>query len=313
MDLKTLDDLNPSEYEHPFDAQALDTLQRTKGLDLVVKKFYELGIERVLKLQYTGGSLKITASSMPEVYGLFQEACHILNLPDIPELYVQRAEGLEAITLGVDHPIVVFASEAIEDLTDEELLFVMGREIGHIKSRHVLYQEIGAILPELAEAFSGITLGIGSLVSLGMRYALFYWMQMAEYTADRAGLLACQDIMVATKVLAKVAGLPKNYWDRFNPDDFITQAREFEGFNEKSFDKILKFLYKNRLWAIARANEFYKWTDSGAYQRVLDRETLKQAEPSLIAPGNLNFCPACGFKLSVPASFCPQCGTRLSA
>jgi Zn-dependent protease with chaperone function/DNA-directed RNA polymerase subunit RPC12/RpoP len=310
MELKALTNLHPREYEHPFDTRALDTLERTKGLDMVVKKFYEMGIERILKLQFTGNSLKLTSSSMPELFGLLHEACRILNLPDIPDLYVYRAEGLEAITLGVERPMIVLSSEAVEDLSDEELLFIIGREIGHIKSRHILYQEIGSILPELAEAFSGITMGIGGLVSIGLRYALFYWMQMAEYTADRAGLLACQDITVATGVMAKLAGLPKNYWDTFNLDDFVTQAREFEGFSEKTFDKVLKFLFKNNLWAVARASELFKWTDAGDYQRVLERETeMKRVSSS--GKEQLNFCPNCGFKLEAVGIYCPNCGHKL--
>lgn len=308
MELKPLLNLSPLEYEHPFDSKALNTLENTKGLSMVVKKFYELGIERVLKLQFIGSCMKVTASSMPELYGIFREACHILNLPDTPELYVQLDQDFQCTAWGVDQPIVVISSEAVEKLSDGELLFVLGRAIGHIKSRHVLYLEIGYILPELAEAFSAVTLGIGGLVSIGLRYALFYWIQMANYTADRAGLLACQDIKLAMKVLAKEAGLPSKYWDQFNLDDFITQARAFEGFDEKTFDKVLKFFFKNRLWAMARANELVKWTEAGSFQNVMERKTELKAMPEASA---FNFCPSCGFKLEEAAKFCPNCGNKL--
>ena len=46
MELKKLVDLDPKEYEHPFDKKALDALHGTKGLDTLVKKFYEYGVGR---------------------------------------------------------------------------------------------------------------------------------------------------------------------------------------------------------------------------------------------------------------------------
>lgn len=304
MELKLLNSLSPLEYEHPFDAKALNSLQNTAGLDRLVQKFYDLGIERIIKLQYTGGAIKVTPNNMSDLCYLAEEACAILNMPDVPQMYIYGSPELHAVTLGVENPLIVLPSEAVERLSDEELLFIIGREIGHIKSRHILYQEIGLILPEMAEAFSAATFGLGGLISIGLRYAMMYWMQMSQYTADRAGLLACQNIETVTKVLAKSAGLPKKYEASYNLDDFVTQAREFQGFNEKTFDKVLRFLFKNHLWAVARANELFKWTDAGDYRSVLERNTLQlvQAKPIV------KFCTNCGAKQEVGARFCHNCG-----
>ena len=43
----------------PFDTKALDTLHGTKGLDMLVKKFYEYGVEKIFRIQITGSNLKI--------------------------------------------------------------------------------------------------------------------------------------------------------------------------------------------------------------------------------------------------------------
>ena len=67
MALKKLTTLEPREYEHPFDKKALDALERTKGLDTLVKKFYEYGIEHIFTIQYTGSNLKVTATSFPVI------------------------------------------------------------------------------------------------------------------------------------------------------------------------------------------------------------------------------------------------------
>lgn len=301
--------LDPREYEHPLDKKALDALERTKGLDTLVKKFYEYGIERMFNIQCTGSHLKVTPSSLPNIYEMVEESCEVLYLPRTPEIYVQHTELLQGFVTGVDAPIIVLSSSAIDSLSEEENRFMIGRLIGHIKSQHVLYYEIGYLLPVLSEVLAGPTLGIGTLFTMGLQGALLHWSRMSEYTADRAGLLCCQDVAAATSALAKVAGLPQAYYEDFNIDDFVTQAREFEGYDETNYNKMLKYvslMFGEKQWSVERANQLYQWIDSGDYQAVVERET-DMAKPK----PKLRFCANCGNRLAWEAKFCTNCGNRL--
>lgn len=51
---KTLTGLHPYEYEHPFDAKALDSLRSTPGLDTIVRQYNKQAVERIITVQYTG-------------------------------------------------------------------------------------------------------------------------------------------------------------------------------------------------------------------------------------------------------------------
>lgn len=263
-----------SDYEHPQDAQALKTLKGTRGIKKVVDKFYDMGIERLIKLEFTGSGIKASAKSFPTLHKALITACEVLNLQVLPELYIQRSEDLQAVTLGVEHPIIVLTSESVNNLSYEEILFLIGKEVAHIQSNHILYKEIGFIFPQLIDTLSYVTFGLSGLISGGLRYALFYWAQMADYTADRGGLLACQDSYVAKMMFAKMAGLPEKHWGDYDVADLEAQAKDFEGFNEKTFDKFMRFIYGNNLWAIARAQELISWVDSGDYLKLL---TLKSS------------------------------------
>ena len=84
MELTRISGLDPREYEHPFDRKALDALENTRGLDTLVRKFNELGVERAARVLYTGSNLKVTASSLPEVHEVLEECCDTLDLPQLP-------------------------------------------------------------------------------------------------------------------------------------------------------------------------------------------------------------------------------------
>jgi Zn-dependent protease with chaperone function len=288
----------------------LDTLHGTKGLDMLVKKFYEYGVEKIFRIQITGSNLKVNTSNFPEIYNLTLEVRSVLNLTIVPELYLYHTDDLQGFTTGVDYPIIALSNGCIDNFTDEELIFIIGREIGHIKSQHVLFYEIGTLLPLLSDVLGSFTLGIGSIISYGLQVALLQWQRMSEYTADRAGLLACQNLEVAVSALSKISGLPNKYYKSFNVDGFIHQARQFEGFDVGNYNKVIKYvslMLGDHKWTVDRTNELLKWIDSGQYDNVLDRKTMIASEPP-----KFKFCSHCNTRiLSQTASFCPQCGKRV--
>lgn len=273
MNAQKLYNIEVSDFQHPKEAETFKTLKNTNGIEKVVKKFYDMGIENIIKLQYTGSSLKLSSNSFPELFQLTNRACETLGVDLRPDLYVFRSDQFTATTLGVEHPMIAISTECIDKLSQPELLFLIGREVAKIKCHHILYQEIGFIFPELMDALSGVTLGLSGILSSGLKYALFHWAQTAEYTADRGGLLVCQDIYGTKQLFTKLAGLPEKYWATFQVEELDEQARAFEGFTEKTFDKFMRFLYGNNLWAIARAQEVINWVEAGEYNKVLVNKT----------------------------------------
>ncbi|AUT01228.1 hypothetical protein CLI64_12895 [Nostoc sp. CENA543] len=314
MEIIKIEGLSPLEYEHPFDKKALDTLAKTPGLDFVVNKFYSLGLSKLLQLQLVGNSMKITPSSLPDIYEILEDACETLNLKTMPEFYVRHDRtsdiNFQGITVGVEHPIVIISTECIDSFSRQELLFVIGCEIGRIKSQHIFYKEIAYLLPIVSEfVTSAVAVDFTKPLTSGIELALLQWSRWSELTVDRAGLLACQDLTVAMTVMAKMAGLPKKYFNSFDVDDFVTQAREYEGFGDTTYTKFLKMfnlMFKSQAFILSRANELIKWVDSGEYQAVLERKTRLKPVPTP------SFCRHCGFKLELSTVFCPNCGRQTS-
>lgn len=307
MIVTKLDNLNPHEYEHLLDRKALDALEGTPGLETLVKAFNKYGVEKLLKIQYTGSNLKITASNYPEIYQCLSDVCETLQLELIPDLYVQWGYQVNAFTAGVEKNIMVLYSGAIDLLTPDELAFVIGHEVGHIKSRHVLYHQMAEVLPVIGGIIGSATLGIGDLLSTGVQLALLNWQRMSEFTADRAGLLACQDIEAANRAMIKMAGVPYKHFDKINVQEFMKQAKEFEQYDFNALDKIAKIfsiMWQNHPWTVMRGAELLKWIESGTYDDVLARRTNAQTDVLLyckncgaVLQGNENYCGKCGYKL----------------
>ncbi len=277
MDRKYLTGLTPQAYEHPFDRQALISLEKIPGVALFFKKVNEYGIDRLLRFKFGAICMRVNSRNFPELYQTFLEACKTIDVTPIPELYLLHGTGyIKTVTIGAHNPMVIINIDAMKGLSSEELLYAFGHELGHIKSKHLLYHQTAMILPSLGKVIANSTLGLGGLATSGIEFALYQWVMMAKLTSDRAALLACQDIDLAYRTLIKLAGLPEEYVNPITIEEFIEQARDFGSYNLDSLDKftkMLSFMDPQHPWTTLRASELLKWIDSGEYENLLAGNT----------------------------------------
>ena len=299
---KKLINLNAHNYEHPIDRVALEKLQLNPAMEKVLKIFSEYELERLLKIQYTGSLLQVTESNIPYLYNILKEACSILEIKDVPPLYLEQG-FINGYTIGINQPMIVLSNATLSLLTHDELLFIIGHELGHIKSQHVLYHSVGRYLPYIGNFLGNLTFGIGDILSSGLELAIYNWQRMSEFTADRAGLLACQNIDAAISVMCKIAGYPPSEYHQMDNKYFLEQAEQFEEFDSSKFNKVLKILsaaYNTHPWTVMRAKELKKWVDDKSYSNILNQGCE-----------NMQICSNCGNYIKNTAKFCSSCGVKI--
>ncbi|MFB0959409.1 MAG: M48 family metallopeptidase [Clostridiaceae bacterium] len=306
--------LQSSEYEHPTDRIALEKLRLNKTLELLIKWYSEYNMERLLTVQYTGSNVLVTEKNLPYLHAALTKVCQILDVDPIPPLYLEQG-FISAQTIGSSHPIVCISSACLSLLSYDELLFILGHEVGHIKSQHVLYHSLGNLMPYVGEVIGSLTFGVGELVSSGLVLALYNWYRKSEFTADRAGLLACQNPDAAISVMTKLAGFPPKYYGAINTEDFLNQAADFENLDNSKFNKVMKILsamYQNHPWTVIRAQELNQWVLQGDYNKTLARLTaqlIPAGVSSTQGSKNTCYCTQCGNELDRDAKFCSHCGS----
>lgn len=304
--------LRSEAYEHPSDAAALNVLKQTAGFKTFVEKFNAYSIERLLRVQLTGSFICVQPDSFPELHEILESTRARLDVSKEVQLYIGVGSEIKAVTVGVEQTFIVLTTAAAQLLSLEELAFVISHELGHIKSGHVLYYQIAEFLPSMAGIVGSFIPGFGEIFTAGIQAALLYWKRMSEFTADRAGLLGCQDIEVAWRTMTKFAGLPPKYYATLNTEDFLRQAREFKDLDADTLSKIAKWISAvgaEHPWTVVRAQQLLEWIECGKYE-----ETLKNPRRiSIQTPAGISgFCPYCGCPLRGKETFCPTCGHSLT-
>lgn len=273
---KILKGLSAAQYEHPFDKAALSTLKRTPGLTQLGNYINSHTIERLYTIQHTGSGLKITKESYPELYEYMEYACEILDVDKVPDFYLQWNYDINGITIGSENPIIVLNSGVFDLCDDDEIMFIIGHELGHIKSKHTLYHMMAQVIGMVIDLVP-----FGNIASAPFQYALYYWNRMSEFTCDRAGLLCCQNKQAAVKAFMKMAGMPIKLFDKMNTESFIEQARNFKMLDYSALNTTIKTIAiadDTHPWTVMRASELLKWIDANEKGYKLTMEEFNKTQ-----------------------------------
>lgn len=287
-------------WEHPADRGALTALRELRGFDEVIRALNGLWNERAWRLEFLGGSIRVSDRQYPAVHRAFAAAASTLDLRELPELYVAPDRALNGMCIGMAQPFIVVNHGAVELLDEDELRVLLGHELGHLMSGHAVYRTMLHILTGWIVSLSWLP--IGSLVLRGIVAALREWWRKAELSADRAGLLSTQDPNASIRLLMKLAG--GGDLSQVDTTAFLEQAAEYErsGDLRDSIIKLRMIAGRTHPLPVGRAAELRRWIDSGEYGRILAGEYPRKESDSAASIGDDVKAAAASYRESFAAS-----------
>ena len=163
----------------------------------IVRKYDEEQV-RFIKLE---GKL-VLGNNYPRLENILMSCCKILHVVDVPEVYVtNRLKGINALSVGTDKsPMILISPLAVARLSDGEMKFMLGHELGHVLQKNLTCHIVSGLLMNLKNRVEVL----GGMVSDLLEVPLREWCRCNEYTADRAGLICCQNMSYVYSIMGKV-------------------------------------------------------------------------------------------------------------
>ena len=292
--------VNPAEFIHPEDAEALRQMEEITGFPTLVKKFMSLGLERLQYGLNLANSIRLSPKQLPKLYAHLPPICEKLGIP-VPEFYLQMSPVPNAWTFGDTRVYITITSAIVELLSDEELDAVIAHECGHVACRHVLYHSLAHWLAVGMDAF-----GLLGKVAMPIQLAMHYWERRSELSCDRAASIVTSPETV-TRVMARLAGGPVALTKEVDPDEWARQADEYEAIcRENTWDKLLQcsaVMNADHPFTAVRVREILKWGRSEQYKRLKVALSAKEI--------GCGVCPNCSAPIDDRWQFCRQCGAKL--
>ena len=307
-----LADISHSAFTYPGDEEALAALRKVPGAPALLSYLQENFTEQLVYVKNNEDMIRTNSRSFPSLQKLVERCSQILSCPP-PDLYVTTSPTMNAYTIGHRRTCIVLHSALIEGMTADELSFVIGHEIGHIKCAHGLYRQLGDLLTRYWDALSSIVPvpGIG-LLRVPLLIAFWEWYRRAEFTCDRAGLLCLQAVDPAMSALAKLAGKVHGFEEELHIESVINQAQAHQEVNKLVLVvSILENAQNTHPFVPLRLGKLREYAAGEDYAKILRGEY--ERDPLGLHEAGLRVRCNCGAKVNAKLAFCPECGQPTAA
>jgi predicted Zn finger-like uncharacterized protein len=203
-------------------------------------------------------------------------AARILGLPKMPDVYISGDSQWNTYTYGTDtSAFIVLGTAILNTFQNDDLLFVLAREMGHCRAGHALWKTVSRFLVGDTSTHGLLSNGVLNAISLSptkwiqdaVDLPLMAWARQADITADRAGLLALGDEAQARRVLLAWSIRSARLLKQVNIEEWMKQE-------DASDDQMTRFsemtttssMYTTRrlrlLGQSAREPELMRWSQS---------------------------------------------------
>ena len=160
-------------------------------------------------IESTFNAIRLGPRQLPDVWKQAVLAARILGLPKMPDVYISGDQMWNTYTYGTENSsFIVLGTSHLINFANDELLFVLAREMGHCRAGHALWKTVTRFIAGDTSVHSGLlsdglinAISPTKLIHGALDLPLMAWARQSEITADRAGLLAVGDEALARRVL----------------------------------------------------------------------------------------------------------------
>jgi Zn-dependent protease with chaperone function len=137
----------------------------------------------------------VTTRSSLELTLIIDQALARLQVEPV-QIFIVPNKTLNAYTFGMHSSKAIVLHSALFPLMDkDELQFIIGHELGHVDLGHTWLNTLVGGMAGIPSTFGG-----AAILELAFRW----WNRACEYSADRAGVLACSNPNKAISALIKL-------------------------------------------------------------------------------------------------------------
>jgi predicted Zn finger-like uncharacterized protein len=289
------------------DGQAMNKLQSISSLHAAVKAVSDKVGRPWIESTFNG--IRLGPRQFPDIWVRAILAARILGLSKMPDVYISGDSQWNTYTYGTDtSAFIVLGTAILNNFQNDDLLFVLAREMGHCRAGHALWKTVSRFLVGDTSTHGLLSNGVLNAISLSptkwiqdaVDLPLMAWARQADITADRAGLLALGDEAQARRVLLAWSIRSARLLKQVNIEEWMKQE-------DASDDSMTRFsemtttssMYTTRrlrlLGQSAREPELMRWSQS--IQPI--RKRLTPPPQAAVLPGMGT--PAPGVRRPLPA------------
>lgn len=227
------------DYVNKYETEALNSMTKKLTCEESLSNFYIKVCQNIKKPDLLGKTVQVTPKQFKRVYEIAKDIAEILNIT-LPAIFVYEDLYYRADVEGFDIPWVEMTAKLIQDFTDDELKFVLGKLFASIQCKQHKYEAISKALNEVTNYVDMIpVMNIANAFhildgyKLNLMPTINSWRRCACYSTDACGLLLCGSFKVAVNAILKQILNNCDLVSEVNIKEYIEKTNEIKNMSGK--------------------------------------------------------------------------------
>lgn len=234
--------VNKDLFIHSKDDMFFESLKENLVFKKEMEDYYINFIEKKSIPDLLGKTVKITDKQFSKVYRFIKDICAELEIKNV-DAYVYEDFYYGVESKGISKPWLEISAKTIEDFSNEELKFLIGKEIYNIKFKNTYYS---LLMTRCIENFKMIKLPGSDITEEGFKFALYKWHRVMNFSSDNFGFTASGSLKASINSVLLTILNNKTLVKNLNINEYIKQASEIgnlddEIYNNTKLDELMPY------------------------------------------------------------------------
>ncbi len=184
-----------------------------------IEKVYDEIDYRIRRPDLLGKTVRVSARQFPDVNRMVEALSGQAGI-SAPPVYVYEEYYYGAESYGISEPWIELSAKTVQDFTEDELCFVLAREIYKISDGVAKQRTM------MEERFKAMRMVAPDQLEKASRLSFYHWYRLANYSADNYGYLSCGSIRNSIGAILKMVLNSTMLAGQVDVREFIGQASE---------------------------------------------------------------------------------------
>lgn len=220
-------------YRHISEAGAFEEVKKVIRLEKEIESICN-EIENKLKApDLLGKTIRVTNKQFTNLYKMLIKQSEYMGIP-VPNLFVYEDFYYGIQSKGTNEPWIEISAKTVQDLSNDEIEFLLAREMYNIKYMVTYYNSIFEELLKIVDNANFI-IGVDALIDT-IKIKIYQWDRLCNYSADCYGYLKSKNIKVCINAIIKLILNNTYLAEQVNIKSYIDEARAINNLDDLVYD-----------------------------------------------------------------------------
>lgn len=217
-------------FTHPLEEMVFKEMMDTISFGDEMMYHYQNYTEKARRPDLLGKTVKATANQFNEIHMIARKIASSLSM-EMPNLFIYEDFFYGVESKGAAKPWIEISAKTIQDFSEQELTFLIAKEMCGIKLEHTYYR---TVVNEMMGALQNNASFLGADAFKDIWKTIMYkWCRFTCYSSDCFGYVECGSIQSAISAINKLILNNIELANRLNLLDYIKQGEEINLLDEE--------------------------------------------------------------------------------